>query len=264
MNHTPYEKTNYVAKVPDEQGFVHYTEEEDKTWQFLINRQMQVIQNRACDAYLKGLEILNFSRERVPQCKEISKALMCATGWSVEPVPTLIPDDEFFYLLAHRKFPAATFIRRWDEVDYLKEPDIFHEYFGHCPLLTDPHCANFMQHYGELALKANARQRRYLARLYWFTLEFGLIQTPVGLRIYGGGILSSRGETIYCLEDTKPLRKPFDVIDVLRTPYRIDIMQPIYFVIPDFSTLYELTGLDLFSKIQKAVDLGEHPPLFEV
>lgn len=262
IKRTPYDKSTYVAKLPDKNGFIPYTDEENKTWQFLMNRQMEVIQNRACDAYLQGLTALNMAKDHIPQCQEISAALMHATGWSVEPVPALIPEDEFFALLAARKFPAASFIRRPDEIDYLKEPDIFHEYFGHCPMLVDPHCADFMEHYGKLALKANPDDRRYLARLYWFTIEFGLIQTAKGLRIYGGGILSSKGETIYCLEDNQPQRKPFDLIDILRTPYRVDIMQPIYFILEDFSDLYQLLKMDLLAKIHEAQDLGEYSPAF--
>lgn len=264
IKHTPYSKSDYLAKTPDEKGYVNYTDEENKTWEFLIERQMTVVQNRACDAYLKGIEILNFPKNRVPQCQAISEVLLRQTGWSVEPVPALIPRDEFFTLLANRKFPAATFIRRWDEIDYLKEPDIFHEYFGHCPMLTDPRCADFMQHYGEIALKASDKEREYLARLYWFTVEFGLIQTEKGLRIYGGGILSSKHETIYCLEDPEPLRKVFDVIEVLRTPYRIDALQKIYFIIQDFATLFQLTEMDLFEKIHEADSLGLYPPMFDV
>ncbi len=255
-------KSNYVAKLPDENGWIAYTEEENKTWQFLIHRQMEVVQNRACDAYLQGLKLLNMPSDRIPQCLEISAAMGDATGWSVEPVPALIPENEFFALLAARKFPAASFIRRRDEIDYLKEPDIFHEYFGHCPMLTDSRCADFMQCYGEIALKANSLDRSYLARLYWFTVEFGLIQTKDGIRIYGGGILSSKGETVYCLEDNKVIRKPFDIIEALRTPYRIDIMQPIYFVIQDFSELYQLTEIDLLAKIHLAQDLGDYSPMF--
>ena len=262
--HTGYEKTTYTAKIPDKKGIVHYVDEENHTWAFLIHRQMQTIHQRACESYLKGLKFLELPTDRVPQCREVSEALMQATGWSVHPVPTLIPNDEFFYLLAHRKFPAATFIRRWDEIDYLKEPDIFHEFFGHCPLLTDPRCADFMQHYGKIALQATPEERHYLARLYWFTVEFGLIQTTEGLRIYGGGILSSQEETIYCLEDTKLIRKPFDIIDALRTPYRIDILQPIYFVIQDFSDIYALIELDLLEKIREAQRLGDHAPMFEI
>lgn len=262
IKHTPYDKSNYVAKLPDENGWIAYTEEENKTWQFLIHRQMEVVQQRACNAYLQGLALLNMPKDHIPQCQEMSAAMMHATGWSVEPVPALIPEDEFFTLLAARKFPAASFIRRWDEIDYLKEPDIFHEYFGHCPMLTDPHCADFMQCYGEIALKAKPDERRYLARLYWFTIEFGLIQTKEGLRIYGGGILSSKGETVYCLEDAKVLRKPFDIIEALRTPYRIDRMQPIYFVIQDFAEIYRLTEMDLMAKIHLAQELGEYEPVF--
>lgn len=260
--YTAYEGSHYIAKIPDENGIVSYTEEENKTWQFLINRQTKVVKDRACDAYSAGLSALNFAIDRVPQCGEISEVLMRCTNWSVIPVPTLIPDDEFFNLLAHRKFPAATFIRRWDEIDYLREPDIFHEYFGHCPLLTNSACADFMQQYGEFALSANEQERRYLARLYWFTIEFGLIESPQGLRIYGGGILSSKGETVYSLESPTPLRKPFDLLDVLRTPYRIDRMQPIYFVISDFSALYQLFEMDLLAQIQVARELGDHPPAF--
>lgn len=262
IKRTPYDKSNYVAKLPDKNGWIAYTEEENKTWQFLIDRQMEVVQHRACDAYLQWLALLNMPKDHIPQCQEISAAMMHATGWSVEPVPALIPEDEFFTLLTARKFPAASFIRRWDEIDYLKEPDIFHEYFGHCPMLIDPRCADFMQCYGELALKASPEERRHLARLYWFTVEFGLIQAKEGLRIYGGGILSSKGETTYCLEDSKVIRKPFDIIDALRTPYRVDIMQPIYFVIQDFSDLYQLTEVDLLAKIHMAQELGEYPPAF--
>lgn len=260
--YTGYEQTTYTAKIPDEKGIVHYTEEENKTWEFLIHRQMEVVQNRACHAYLKGLEALNFPKDRVPQCTEVSKALTEATGWSVYPVPTLIPHEEFFHLLAHRKFPAATFIRRFDEIDYLKEPDIFHEFFGHCPMLMDPYCADFMEHYGKIALQATPEERHYLARLYWFTIEFGLIQTSNGLRIYGGGILSSKEETIYCLEDKKPLRKPFEIIEALRTPYRIDHIQPIYFVIQDFAEIYAFTKMDLLKEVRQAQRLGDYKPLF--
>lgn len=263
IKHTVYDKSNYIAKLPDKNGDISYTELEHKTWEFLIQRQMEVAKNRACDTFLQGLALLDMPIHHIPQCKEISNKMMNLTGWSVQPVPSLIPEDEFFTLLAARQFPAASFIRRQDEIDYLKEPDIFHEFFGHCPLLTDPDCADFMQYYGQIALAATLEERQYLARLYWFTVEFGLIQSHQGLRIYGGGILSSKGETIYCLEDNNAIRKPFDIIDALRTPYRVDIMQPIYFLIQDFSELYQLTEIDLIAKIHQARELGEHPPLFK-
>jgi len=257
-----YKQSTYVSKPVDANGIAQYTDEENDVWHTLIMRQLKVVENRACDEYLHGIELLNLPKERIPQCPEISKALLEATGWALEPVPALIPFEKFFYLLANRRFPAATFIRRPEELDYLQEPDIFHEIFGHCPLLTNPAYAEFTHMYGKLGLNANKEDRALLARLYWFTIEFGLIKNKNGLRVYGGGILSSKGETIYSLEDPSVQRKPFDVMDVLRTPYRIDIMQPIYFVLNNFDTLYDLTNTDLIALIRKAQELGEYAPSY--
>ena len=255
-------KTKYVAHMPDEKGYVHFTAEEDAVWRDLITRQQNVIEHRACPQYLLGLEQLNFSVDQVPQLAAVSAILKQATGWTVTAVEALIPSEYFFNLLANKQFPAACFIRRRDEIDYLQEPDMFHEYFGHCPLITDPLYTEFMQRYGEIALKANEEQRELLARLYWFTIEFGLINTREGLRIYGGGILSSKEETLYCLESDIPQRKPFDLIDALRTPYRIDILQPVYFIIDSFQQLFDIIHQDLFAAIEEAKRLGEHPPLY--
>ena len=257
-------KTQYVAHMPDENGYVHFTPEEDEVWHKLIARQDKIIQNRACQNFVDGLKQLDFSTERVPQLKEVSAVLTKATGWSVEAVNALIPSDHFFNLLANKRFPAACFVRRLDEIDYLQEPDMFHEYYGHCPLILDPNYTKFMQMYGEIALKANDEQRELLARLYWFTIEFGLINTPEGLRIYGGGILSSKEETIYCLESDIPVRKHFDLIEVLRTPYRIDILQPVYFIIDNFQQLFDIIHEDLFAAIDEAMRLGEFTPLYKL
>lgn len=259
----PEKKSTYVSKPVDTAGNVAYTPEENSVWHELITRQLPHMQGRACDEYMHGLKLLNFPNDRIPQCHEVTKVLQETTGWALEPVPALIPFDRFFHLLANKKFPAATFIRRREELNYLQEPDIFHEAFGHSPLLTNQHYADFTHTYGKLGLNATPEDRVMLAKLYWFTIEFGLIQTDKGLRAYGGGILSSIGETTYALESPIPQRKPFDVIDVLRTPYRIDIMQPIYFVINSFDTLFELTELDLIGLIRKARQLGLHKPLYE-
>ena len=233
--------SKYVAKQPDEHGIIAYTDTENATWQKLIERQMEVIQQRACDEFISGLQCLNMSHRSIPQCSEINNALGKATNWSVEPVAALIPVDYFFTLLSKRKFPAATFIRVPEELDYLQEPDIFHEFFGHCPLLTDPVYADFMHKFGVVALRANAVQREYLARLYWFTVEFGLMQTPEGLRNYGGGILSSKQETISAIESVEPERRALgNCIQALRTPYRTDIVQTIYYTIESFEELYRL------------------------
>lgn len=258
-----YKETSYVAKPVDAQGNADYTSEENAIWHELYLRQYPILQNRACDEFIHGLEVLNMPKDRVPQCPEISKELKKATGWELEPVPALIPFDRFFYLLANRKFPAATFIRTRKDINYLQEPDIFHEVFGHCPLLTNQAYADFTHTYGKLGLNANHQDRVMLARLYWFTIEFGLIRTQKGMRIYGGGILSSQNETVYSVESDIPQRKTFDALDALRTPYRIDIMQPIYFVLETFDTLYHLIDMDLIGLINKARELGEYPPAFD-
>ena len=164
------------------------------------------------------------------------------------------------------RFPVATFIRSKDEFEYLQEPDIFHEVFGHCPLLTNPAFAHFTHTYGKLGLAASKEDRIYLARIYWFTVEFGLVRSkanPETLEIYGGGILSSPGETLYALESGDAIRKPLKAIDALRTPYRIDIMQPLYYILPDFDYLFELADMDIMSLVNKAKGLGLYPALFD-
>lgn len=255
--------TKYVAREPDSRGIVHYTDEENAIWAELYERQYKAVQGKACDEFLHGLELLNMPRDRVPQLEEISRVLRRETGWEVAWVPALIPFSTFFELLANKRFPAATFVRTREELDYLQEPDIFHELFGHTPLLTNPHFAEFTHTYGKLGYAASKEDRVFLARLYWFTAEFGLIQPPgEPMRIYGGGILSSIGETEYALESDKPIRKRFDVLEALRTPYRIDIMQPLYYVIESMDELSELTRIDLMAEIRKAKALGLHPPLF--
>lgn len=258
-----YEKSSsYIARPVDAYGNANYTAEENLIWQDLVTRQTPLIQGRACNEYIYGMNLLNLPHDKIPQCPDVSAVLQKATGWELAPVAALIPFNEFFNLLANRKFPAATFIRRRDELDYLQEPDIFHEVFGHCPMLTNQACADFTQTYGQLGLSASHQDQVMLARLYWFTIEFGLIKTKEGLRAYGGGILSSKSETMYCIESSVPIRKPLDVIDVLRTPYRIDILQPIYFIIDSFDVLFSLIEMDLIGLIKEARKLGMHPPAY--
>jgi phenylalanine-4-hydroxylase len=255
--------TKYVAKVPDENGFIHYTAEEHQIWHELITRQKKELPGRACAEYIEALERLALPEDRIPQCEEVSRVLRDYTGWEVAPVPALINFTDFFNLLASKRFPAATFIRTREEMAYLQEPDIFHEVFGHTPLLTDPRFAAFTHAYGKAGAAARKEDRPMLARLYWFTVEFGLIHRPQeGLRTYGAGIVSSIGETLYALDSEVPQRKPFDPIDVLRTPYRIDIYQPIYFVINSFDVLFDVAQMDLLGLIGEARRLGMHPPAF--
>lgn len=254
--------TQYHAKLPDEQGNISYTPLENQTWKTLYDRQFDIVQHRACDAYLDGISALHMPRDHIPQLSEINYYLEKLTGWNVVQVPALIGYDRFFNLLANRQFPAATFIRTPQELDYLQEPDIFHEIFGHCPMLTHPVYADFMQAYGKLGLMANAYQQKMLARVYWFTVEFGLLETPLGLRIYGGGILSSMGETPYALESPLPQRRHFHLIDALRTPYRIDIFQTVYYIIRNFEELYHVMQEDIFQAIAFGKSLGEFPPTY--
>lgn len=255
--------STYKAKPVNAEGYAYYDANEHQVWHELMSRQVPVVKGRACDEYLRGVELLHLSDDAIPQCPDVSKVLQSITGWSLEPVPALISFDRFFKLLANRKFPAATFIRRKEELDYLQEPDIFHEVFGHCPLLTNQAYADFTETYGKLGLHATPEDRVMLAKLYWFTIEFGLIQSSSGLKIYGGGILSSKSETIYALDSDVPLRKPFDILDALRTPYRIDIVQPVYFYIQSFDDLFKLIDMDLMGYIKEARQLGMYKPLYE-
>lgn len=251
--------SQYTARKPDENGFIDYPEEEHETWGILFRRQLECVQGRACDEFLEGLEILELPEDRIPQLDEINLMLGQTTGWSVARVPALISFDRFFKLLANKQFPVATFIRTRAELDYLQEPDIFHEIFGHCPLLTNQDFADFTALYGRLGLAASKEERVYLARLYWLTIEFGLLNTSRGMRIYGGGILSSYGETLYALDSDKPLREPFDPLKALRTPYRIDILQPLYYLIENMSDLQKLGQMDIMSMVHEAMKL----PLFD-
>lgn len=256
-------KTQYIARVADQTGQIHYPQEEHDIWHQLYTRQLDKLSGRACDEYLQGLDALALPNDRIPQLQEIDEVLLNTTGWRTAAVPALISFAKFFELLANKSFPVATFIRNKQELDYLQEPDIFHEIFGHCPLLTNPSFAHFSHLYGQLGLAATPQERVYLARLYWFTVEFGLIQSdPDTLRIYGGGILSSPGETLY-VTGPKPDIKSFDLLEVLRTPYRIDIMQPIYYAIEHISILDDIAKMDIMKTVREAMKLGLLPAKFE-
>lgn len=251
----------YVSNPVDEKGYVEWSNVEVDTWGKLVNRQKEIIKGRACDEFIQGIDILNFKESEIPQIPEINAKLEEYTGWGVAPVPAIIQPKEFFSLLANKRFPAATFIRLPEEMDYLQEPDIFHEIYGHTPLLTNEAYANFMEQFGKLALEIEPKDRRRLFRLFWFTIEFGLIKTSEGIKAYGGGILSSIGETQYCLSG-EPEIVPFDALEVLRTPYRIDIMQPLYFLINDFDDLFKIFDKDIPALLEESKRLGDYPPKY--
>lgn len=228
-----------------DQNWSSYTEAEHRMWKTLFHRQEEVLINRVVPEFLAGVKQLQIAAEGIPKFEDLNEILMEATGWQVVAVTGLVPDDMFFALLADRKFPSTCFIREPHQIDYLQEPDIFHDIFGHVPLLIQPIFADYMQAYGQAGLKAfGTGSLHYLARLYWYTVEFGLIQTSEGLRIYGSGIVSSYTESIYCLESPKPNRILFDLQRVMRTNYRIDDFQEVYFVISSFEDLMRETYKD--------------------
>lgn len=251
--------SKYISKQPDGSGFINFSDQEHDIWTKLIKRQMEIIDGRACPEFIKGLNLLNLDQQHIPSLQAINTILNQHTGWQVEPVAAVIPPETFFTLLANKKFPVATFIRRLEHLDYIQEPDIFHEIFGHCPLLTQPNYADFIHAYGKIALNQDKATRRFLFRLFWFTIEFGLILTPQGLRIYGGGILSSYSETQKCLNGDN-IHQAFSILNALRTPYRIDIEQPIYYIIEDMDSLNSLLDPSVLQDVEKAKALGDFTP----
>ena len=236
------------------QGWANYTAEEHATWDTLFARQTRLLPGRASDAYLKGLDALRLSEGGIPDFEELSDRLAKLTGWRVVAVPGLVPDEVFFDHMANRRFVAGNFIRRPDQLDYLQEPDVFHDVFGHVPMLADPVFADYLEAYGKGGQRAMQHDAlKYLGRLYWYTVEFGLIAEGDGLRIYGSGIVSSAAESRFALDDPSPNRLGFDLARVMRTEYRIDDFQQNYFVIPSFDELLRATVETDFAPLYEAL-----------
>jgi phenylalanine-4-hydroxylase len=252
----------YVSKTPGPDGLIAYTDEENGVWRDLFARQMRLLEGRVVPAFLEGVEKLALPHDRVPQLAHVDAALQKISGFGVASVPALISPKRFFTLLSDRRFPAATFIRRREDFDYIEEPDVFHELFGHCPLLTIRDYADYLQRYGQIALSLPEKHLWRLQRLFWFTVEFGLIRKPDGIKIYGAGIVSSAKETPWALEEPSVKRESFDLVTVLRTPYRIDILQPLYYVIESYEQLLHVIDQDLPAAIEEAKRLGALEPLF--
>jgi phenylalanine-4-hydroxylase len=224
------------------QDWASYTAEEHDVWNTLFARQSEMLPGRASEAFLRGLDVLRLSKPGIPDFEELSERLRALTGWSVVAVPGLVPDDVFFDHMANRRFVAGNFIRRADQLDYLQEPDVFHDVFGHVPMLADPVFADYLAAYGRGGQRAGSLGAlKKLARLYWYTVEFGLVEEAGGLRIYGSGIVSSRAESVFALDDPSPNRIAFDLKRVMQTDYRIDDFQQTYFVIPSFEELLRIT-----------------------
>lgn len=253
-----------VPERPDwtiDQGWDAYTAEEHGVWKTLFERQSKLLPGRACKEFVTGMQQLPMRADEIPDFRRLSDVLMQHTGWQVVAVPGLVPDDVFFDHLANRRFPAGQFIRKAHELDYLEEPDVFHDVFGHVPMLMNPAIADFIQAYGQGGMRAKELGvLDKLARVYWYTVEFGLVQEEGGLRIYGAGIASSRTETVFSLDDASPNRIRFDLERVMRTQYRIDDFQESYFVIRDLNELLELAQIDFAPLYQRIASQAELQP----
>ena len=230
-----------------EQPWESYTATDHEVWRILFRRQREILPGRACREFLDAQDVIGMGENAIPKFSELNFQLQAATGWIIIGVEGLLPELTFFEHLANRRFPVTWWIRTPEQLDYLSEPDLFHDLFGHVPLLLNPVFADYMQAYGQGGVKAHAVGPEALAeltRLYWYTVEFGLINTPDGLRIYGAGILSSKGESFHCLESAAPNRIGFDLLRIMRTRYRIDTYQKTYFVIDAFEQLMNATAPD--------------------
>lgn len=247
------------------QNWDAFTAEEHAVWDTLFERQAKLLPGRASKAYLHGLDLLKLSDGGIPNFEELSERLMKRTGWQVVAVPGLVPDDVFFDHMANRRFVAGNFIRRPDQLDYLQEPDVFHDVFGHVPMLADPVFADYMEAYGRgggRAMELGALKQ--LSRLYWYTVEFGLIEEEGDLRIYGSGIVSSFGESRFALDSDSPNRIGFDLKRVMRTEYRIDDFQQNYFIIPGFDTLLQATVETDFAPLYAEILAQPDIPVAEI
>jgi phenylalanine-4-hydroxylase len=252
-----------APRKPDftiDQNWASYSPQEHDRWDRLFRRAREVLRDRACAQFLAAMHALELSRSGIPDMERLSERLGKLTGWRVVPVADLVPDEVFFDHLANRRFPAGAFIRGEAQMDYLEEPDVFHDVFGHVPLLANPVFADFMQAYGQGGQRAmRLGMLPNLARLYWYTVEFGLIRSRAGMRIFGAGIMSSAAESVFALDDPSPNRIAFDLERVMRTQYRIDDFQETYFVIDSFEALladcYQDFG-PLYRRLRTASDIG--------
>lgn len=254
---------DYDRMRPDytvDQPYESYTEEEHARWRFLYERQSDLLKSYAAQEFIDGLGRLN-AGQAIPRLDDANRVLRQATGWTLVAVPGLIPDHVFFDHLAHKRFPVAWWIRRADEIDYLVEPDIFHDFFGHVPLLLNPVFAGYMEKYGKGGPKAIAMgAQKSLARLYWYIVEFGLIRTPAGLRAFGAGMLSSKDETIYSIDSPIPHRVAFDLERVLCTDYMVDDFQKTYFVVDSFEELFAVCDQDFAPLYERIAGRPAHDP----
>ena len=244
-----------------DQQWERYTAAEHAVWQTLFARQTKLLPGRACDEFVNGMRALPIGAQQIPDFRRLNEVLAKRTGWQVVAVPGLVPDEVFFDHLANRRFPAGQFIRKPGQLDYIEEPDVFHDVFGHVPMLMNPVIADYIQAYGIGGLRAQKLGvLPHLARVYWYTVEFGLVLQPDGLRVYGSGIVSSHAESLFALDDPSPNRIRFNLERVMRTRYRIDDFQETYFVIGEFDELLELARIDFAPLYERVKGKRDYEP----
>lgn len=264
--HTDKGKVPVYATGIVEQPWDDYSDDDHATWSTLYARQREILPGRACDEFLAAQDAMGMSADRIPKFSELNRVLAAATGWTLMGVEGLLPELDFFDHLANRRFPVTWWIRKPEQIDYIEEPDLFHDLFGHVPLLMNPVFADYMEAYGKGGVKAHgigADALQNLTRLYWYTVEFGLIKQSGGgqadgLRIYGSGIVSSKGESVHSLESAAPNRIGFDLERIMRTRYRIDSYQKTYFVIDSFEQLIQATQPDftpIYARLSRQASL---------
>lgn len=248
-----------------EQPWADYTETDHQVWATLFERQRELLVGRASEEFMRSKRAMGMTADRIPKFDDLNRMLRAATGWELIGVQGLLPELDFFDHLANRRFPAGNFIRTPDQLDYLQEPDVFHDVFGHVPMLADPVFADYMVAYGKGGLRSLGFGALHkLARLYWYTVEFGLIEEPAGLRIYGAGIVSSYGESLFCLDDPSPNRIRFDLLRLMRTEYRIDDFQQNYFVIPSLEHLLMVTVETDFAPLYAQLEALPDIPIADI
>lgn len=255
-----------MSTVIQNQTEAIFNEQDHAIWCFLIENQTKILENKATPAFFENLKAFDLPTQRIPSLQEVSKKMQDATGWQTAPVSGLIGYEQYFTLLKERKFPVAMFIRNNQERGLSKDPDIFHEIFGHCTMLLSPDYANFLHEYANFALTVQKHDRPLYARLMWFTTETALIKNNHTLNIFGSSLISSAIEAPYSLSNKTVIRKPFDIVSIFREPYRADLLQKVYYVLENTHQVYNL--LDNIEKLQNAIEsarvLGEHPALFPV
>jgi len=254
----------YVAKNANKEGYVNYTNEEHEVFYTLYKKQSALLHNRACDEFISGIDFLGIGGGEIPQIPNINQLIGSCSEWMMEPVSGAISYDLFFKMLSKKKFPAATFIRGNKEINFTKEPDIFHEIFGHAPLLLNEGYADFSYKIGCLGESSSTEYKKYLFRLYWFTIETGLVRVHNSYKSYGGATLSSANEIVHSIESEAPLRIDFSLSNIFRMPYKIDILPPVYFIVQSLDLLYSLSNNQILDSIEEAIKLGMYKPLYPV